>query len=892
VPAALALATLLAALGLWLRSDPTGALVRTSYDLSHALAQPWSPSLTNSAVVLVYLDAASYAAEGQDPARPWSRALHGQLLDRLTRAGARAVVFDILFDQPGQDPVADHSLAEAIRANGSVILAAELVPSSHAPGPAGAVRGHTFTPPTPGLAAAAASWGLANLMPDPDFVVRRHFAGFDPEREPALAWATTRFLARTASGPEAPSRWVRYYGPALTIPHVSYTHALDPAAVGDEAFRGRVVFVGARPMTAGVAERRDEFRNPLRSGGEDLFMPAVEVHATQMLNLLRGDGLLRVPAGVEAALGCGVALALGWGLLRLRPWLATGATVGAGGLLLAGVVAGFAQGVWGAWLVVAAVQLPVALGASVIFHSLDWYRVRRRLEAERRRAEARIREQAALLDKAQDAILVQDFTDRFVYANPGAARLYGWSVAEFGTEGVAARLFAPSADRVAAARQALTERGEWQGELEQATRPGGRVLVESRWTLIRDDAGRPGSVLMLNTDVTERRKLESQVVRTQRLQAVWSLASGMAHDLNNALAPVLMGIQRLRKCPVDEGARELLAAMETHTRRGAEMVRQVLAFSRGRGEAFELLNPGRLLQEMERVAAQTFPASIRVSTLAPPDLWPVFGNAAQLHQVLLNLGVNARDAMPAGGELTLAADNVPLEAAEAQEIPGALPGDYVMLLVADTGAGIPAEVWPRLFEPIFTTKAEGQGTGLGLSTSAQIVRGHGGFINVRSEAGVGTTFEVYLPRATAPASSGVAELPVVPQGREEALLVLHPESAVRSLLRSTLEAHGYLVIEAGDAAAGLAALAEPARTWRAVLLDHELPVRGAPATLAAIRQSHPRLPVILLGADRMHGSGAGADEMTRSLPRPFHVAELIELLRGLRPGSASSLTPG
>jgi len=250
--------------------------------------------------------------------------------------------------------------------------------------------------------------------------------------------------------------------------------------------------------------------------------------------------------------------------------------------------------------------------------------------------------------------------------------------------------------------------------------------------------------------VTDKKRLELEFFRAQRIQSIGALAGGMAHDLNNALAPVLMGLQLLQKQPADEETRRMLSVMEANTHRGADMVRQVLTFSRGRDHDREPLSLGNLVREMEHTVRQTFPKSIKVAALVPPDLWPVMGNATQLHQVLLNLCVNARDAMPAGGELTLATDNAELTAEEVAQFPNGVPGRYVMLIISDTGSGIPPEVLPRIFEPFFTTKPAGQGTGLGLSTLVRIVNQHCGYLNVRSELGRGTTFEVYLPCAAAP----------------------------------------------------------------------------------------------------------------------------------------------
>jgi PAS domain S-box-containing protein len=751
-----AMFAVLTVLGFWCRNRSDAALVRASYDLVQRLSLRFSPPPDRPPVVIVYLDPASYEAEGLDPARPWDRALHARLVDRLSGAGARAVVFDVLFDRPGPDPHADRAFSEAIRRSGRVILAGEIESSSHSPIDDWGVRSHTLTLPTPVLAEAAAGVGLANLSPDPDFVVRRQFVGFDRETQPALAWAAARLLGLPGLVSITAPLWVRYYGPAVSLPHVSYTHALDRAATPDSMFHDRVVFVGARPRTGAITERRDEFRNPLPASGEDLWMPAVEVHATQLLNLMRQDGLRRLADGTEAVLLAAIAFMLALGVVRLGPWPAFGVALVSGVLLAGGAVAGLRQGVWGAWLVPAMVQIPAALAAAWLLGFADWYRTRRELEAERRRAGARIREQAALIDKAQDAILVRDLRDRVVYANPSAVRLYGWTLEALGEPCALRTLLEPARDQAAAALAAVTLHGEWQGELAQATHSGDLLRVDCRWTLIRDQAGHPNTILMIHTDVTERRRLESQLLRTQRLQTVWALAGGMAHDLNSALSPVLLGVQRLRDRLNDDASRPVLDAIEAGARRGAAMVGQVLAFARGRDDTRELIDPGTLLRELERILSQSLPSGIRLDILTPPDLWPVLGNATQLQQVLLNLCLNARDAMPHGGDLTVAADNVSLDDGEARDIPGGRPGDHLMVLVADTGAGMSPEVLGRLFEPFFTTKAPDKGTGLGLATSLQIVRGHGGFLHVRSEPGVGTTFELYLPKPFAPTANGPA----------------------------------------------------------------------------------------------------------------------------------------
>lgn len=866
--AASGVALLLALLSLWLLDS---RLVPASYDAMYHAAGASGAPLTNPPVVLVYLDLDSHLREQQRLDAPWSRALHAKLLRRLQRAGAGAVVFDITFSEPGPDAQADADFAAAIHEQGRVVLAVELDQASRATGDEPGTRTWTPVLPLETFRRAAAAWGLAALAVDEDFVTRRMFGGRLSQHQPSLAWATAQVLDVPATRythllPQ--TAWLRYYGGPLTLPHVSYSDALAPAAVPDDFFRGKVVVIGARPIAGLFRERHDEFRSPWPAGtARDLFMPAVEIHATQMLNLIRHDWLKRLPPAFEGwllILGSVLCPAV---LFQFRPLPATvlAALAEAGVLALAGI-AFSGHGIWFPWLIVAVVQLPVALGGSTLFHTLEWARTRRRLEAGRRADEARIRNQAALLDKAQDAILVRDLAGRVRYANPGAARLYGWSVTELREEGVVEKCFAPAAQKVSEARRQVLERGEWLGELEQTTRSGTALMVESRWTLIRDAGGAPESVLLINTDVTEKKRLEAQFLRTQRLETIGALAGGMAHDLNNALSPILMGVQLLRKKPHDEESGRMLTVMETNTHRGADLVRQVLTFSRGREGEMALVEVGRVVRELEEIIRQTLPKSIRVAAMVPADLWPVMGNATQLHQVLLNLCVNARDAMPGGGDLTLAADNVDLAADETAGIPGAVPGQFVMLLVADTGSGIPPALLPLIFEPFFTTKPADQGTGLGLSTTARIVRAHGGFVKVRSEAGAGTTFEVYLPRAVAvveaPATAAPAAEP--PRGQGELVLLVDDEFSIHELVAPALVEQGYRVLTAASGGAALALLDEHREEIRLVLLDLGLPLQEV------VRQRSEGRPVVLMtGAASLSPSGMPV------LLKPFRLEELL-----------------
>jgi PAS domain S-box-containing protein len=853
-----------------------------SYDSLFRLGDSGQPSVEDSPVRILYLDLNSYLTFKQNPALAWDRSLHARLVDRLRNAGARAVVFDILFTDPGPDPAADQALVEALRRSGRTLVAGEMLPSKQ-PG----AKHYVVSPPLPAIRDAAAGWGFAILPVSEDFVVRRHYGGSSSLEKDSLVWAAGQFLNLEATrGPESASgeRWMRYYGPPFTIPHKAYDEAMDPA-FDAEFVRGRIVFIGARPMARGFAERLDEFRSPYRGWSQaEGFMPGVEVHATQMLNLIRQDWLRRLPRDVETPLLLATAALAGFVLMGLRPLPASFAALGAEVLVAGVAVASFARvGYWFPWLVVGGLQIPSALAVSVLVQSVDWYRQKRALQAARREAEATIREQAALIDKAQDAIVVRDLDGAILYANPSAERLYGWTLAELRSTPVSGQgpLAWQGTDAVAARETALRA-GEWTGELDQKTRSGQTLRVASRWTLIRDEAGAPKSLLLINTDITEKRRLETQLLQAQRMETLGALASGMAHDLNNALAPILMGVQILKRKPQDGESQQMLSVLEGSCRRGADIVRHVLLFARGREGEQQRLNAAALLREMAQVVRQTFPAAIRVSVMAPQDLWAVRGNPTQLHQVLMNLCVNARDAMSAGGELSLAADNATLSPEDAARIHGATPGDYVVWMISDTGSGIPPEVLPRVFEPFFTTKPVGQGTGLGLPTVSRIVKAHRGFIDIKSEPGQGTTFEIYLPRDTAeaPAAAAAETIPgAVPpaRGNGERVLVVDDEQAALQMIRATLVEQGYRVDVASSGPDALDLLRGAGEPVRLVLLDAELQSAPGEPLLAGVRGGHPGVPVIVMSGDIGGEFVASALRQpgVSALERPFGSGQLL-----------------
>ncbi len=454
---------------------------------------------------------------------------------------------------------------------------------------------------------------------------------------------------------------------------------------------------------------------------------------------------------------------------------------------------------------------------------------------ERKRSEERIAEQATLLDGARDAIVVRDLELAPTYWNRSAAQLYGFE--DGSARRLASNLYV-DAHKVEEARLATLSRGGWSGELRVNGFGGRALLVSSHWSLVRDKAGHPRALLIISTDITDRKNLETQFIRAQRMESIGTLAGGIAHDLNNILTPILGSIALLqRDVAGNADALDTLATLEICARRGADLVKQVLSFARGVAGDRMTVNVAHIARELLQVLEDTLPKSITLRFNPSRDLWTVSGDSTQLHQVLLNLCVNARDAMPAGGDLRVSMENIVLDETYAAMNVDAHPGPYVMLQVGDTGSGIPAEIRERIFDPFFTTKDIGKGTGLGLSTTLTIVKSHGGFINVYSEPDKGTKFQVYLPSnaSSAAAAEAAIQQTELPRGDGEIVLVVDDEESIRKVVRGTLERFGYGVMVARHGAEAVALYAQHKGRIALVLTDMAMPVMDGLATIIAIK---------------------------------------------------------
>ncbi len=500
---------------------------------------------------------------------------------------------------------------------------------------------------------------------------------------------------------------------------------------------------------------------------------------------------------------------------------------------------------------------------------------------DQRKAQERIAEQAALIDQARDAIIVHDLEHHILSWSQGAQRVYGWSEQEVLGQSLL-ELLRPEMATFESARKSVLETGVWSGETNKLTRSAEKLTLDSRWTLLRDAQGRPRSILTLDSDITDRKKIEAQFLRAQRLESIGTLAGGVAHDLNNVLSPILMSISLLKLEETDEEKLNILSIIDTCAQRGAEMVKQVLTFARG-VEGQRLPVPiAPLVQDVIKIIKDTFPKNIQLRTELAEALWEVEGDATQLHQVLLNLAVNARDAMPLGGTLRILGFNQTLDEPYAALSGQVAAGNYLCLRLEDSGTGMPPDILDKIFDPFFTTKEIGQGTGLGLSTSLAIVKSHDGFIRCYSEPGKGTRFDLYLPaRQEESAGSRADKAEALPRGQNELILVVDDEESVRQVTKHTLETFGYRVVLASDGAEAVAVFADLRDQIQLVLTDMMMPIMDGNATIHALLRIKPNL--VIVTASGLDGNGAMVKAshagVKHFLPKPYTAGVLLKTLR-------------
>lgn len=483
-----------------------------------------------------------------------------------------------------------------------------------------------------------------------------------------------------------------------------------------------------------------------------------------------------------------------------------------------------------------------------------------RARATLRERDHRIASQAALLDKTGDAMVVRGLDHTIQYWNRGAAAMYGWSAEEAIGQSIRDLIY-DEAEQFDAATAVVMATGEWAGDVTQVARDGSIIVASCRWSLVLDDEGLPEAIFAVNSDVTERRRIDEIASREQRMKSLGTLAGGIAHDLNNVLTPLLMSVQLLAADETDASKLQTLGVVETSVKRGAEMIRQVLSFARGVDGRRIPVHLARLVDDTLAFCHETLPPNIAVTSTVDDGI-DVIGDPTQLLQVVINLVTNARDVLPSGGGIHL---DVHWDV-ESSDIDVSHAERRAVVSVTDTGPGIAPDVASHMFEPFFTTKDVGVGTGLGLAICAAIVRSHGGEMRASAATPQGARFEVVLP-AVEHSEPGTGHEPLsAPRGTGQLVLIVDDEEAIRTAARRVLEGYGYRTAVAAHGGEAITYLDSFPGTVDLVLSDVSMPEVSGRAAAATIALRHPGVPMLFM-------SGRDADEGL--LAKPFSAKDLV-----------------
>jgi PAS domain S-box-containing protein len=502
---------------------------------------------------------------------------------------------------------------------------------------------------------------------------------------------------------------------------------------------------------------------------------------------------------------------------------------------------------------------------------------------ERKRIEETLRLKSAALEAAANSILITDRDGLIWSVNPAFTAMTGYTAEE--AIGKNPRELVKSGRHDAKFYRNLWETvlaGQvWRGEIINRRKDGSTYPEEMTVTPVRNEKAETTHFIAIKQDITERKLLEEKLLHAQRLESLGMLAAGIAHDLNNVLAPIMFAPPMLRESLSSARDLKVLQTLELSATRGAGLVKQILGFAHGIAGELQPTQVKHLVEDIISVIEETFPKSIQVERQIPSGLWLAQSNPTQIHQVLLNLCINARDAMPRGGTLSITASNRRLGPEDAAAIPGSRPGAWLVLEVADTGTGIPPEILAHIWEPFYTTKGVGKGTGLGLSTVRGIVVNHNGFIDLRTEVGRGTTFRVFLPamEGELPAPSNRSPFDV-PNGQNELILVVDDDRSIRDLVSAILTKHGYGVVSCGDGVEAITAFTAHQGRFSLVLTDVDMPRLGGLELAQALLHLHPDVRLLAMsGLSRGDPEGAdipAAMKLARDfLHKPFKPEDLL-----------------
>ena len=500
--------------------------------------------------------------------------------------------------------------------------------------------------------------------------------------------------------------------------------------------------------------------------------------------------------------------------------------------------------------------------------------------AMRKRDAEQLQRQADMLDLASEPIFAWHIGGGIVYWNKAATDTYGYAREEALGQNIHELLETAHPEGMDHIDELLYRENLWEGELVHTTRDGRRIVVESKMALVTT---RTGDRLVLEScrDITARRAAEEVLRQAQKMEAVGQLTGGIAHDFNNLLTIILANLQLLEdELPSDAPSLELASSATRAAQRGADLTRKLLVFARRQRLESKPLDVNELVSNMTGMLARTLGERIRIVESLKPDVPKVLIDASQLETALLNLAINARDAMPKGGRLSIETGEVIVDANDERRNAGLASGAYVAVAVSDTGTGMTREVMARAFEPFFTTKEAGRGTGLGLSMVYGFVKQSGGHVSLYSEAGYGTTVKLYLPQATKIEVAATTQAAAYPTGTETILLV-EDDDEVRRATRKLLTGLGYQVVEAADAETALSLLKQ--HDGVQLLLTDVVLAQGmsGPELAREARRSAPGLKVLFMSG-HVRDTVAFHEQLQQDaqfLAKPFRKAELAQKLR-------------
>jgi two-component system, cell cycle sensor histidine kinase and response regulator CckA len=513
----------------------------------------------------------------------------------------------------------------------------------------------------------------------------------------------------------------------------------------------------------------------------------------------------------------------------------------------------------------------------------DVYVVFQQVQLSRFRKQLAVREELFRLisENAADMIAVVDTDGQRLYNSPSYQKLLGYSQEELGKTSAFDQIHTD--DRSAVLEAANDARRTGMGRTVQYRirhKDGHWLTLESTASVVRNRDGQVEKLVIVNRDITERKQLEEQLNRSQKLEAIGRLSGGVAHDFNNLLGLIIGYSEALQeRVPPDDPYREAVDEIQNAGKRAAALTQQLLAFSRKQVLEPRILSLNTIIADIEKMLRRLVGEDIQIELLLSPDTATVKADRSQVEQVILNLVVNARDAMANGGKLTIETGNWTLDRSTVLQHPYVIPGPYAMLKVTDTGCGMDAELQSHIFEPFFTTKEKGKGTGLGLATVYGVIKQSGGYIWVDSEVGKGTTFRIYLPEvsasATEPAPEVKTSVKVAPDRRT--ILVVEDEKSLRKLTRKTLSEAGHKVFEAGDAAEALEISRKTKDTIDLLLTDVIMPGMSGKKLADVLLAERPGINVLYMSGytDGEIATQGVLEQGTAILRKPFTRDELM-----------------